>query len=72
MDDLTRVLKNAGIEAPLLESKKPKKKKKASIIGKTDDMDESLNEYSIESVWGEFKTIVRDYKKILRLRSYSI
>jgi len=46
MDDLTRILKNAGLKAPIMESKKPKKKKKASIIGKTDDLDENLAEYT--------------------------
>ena len=48
MDDLSRILKNAGLNAPLTETKKPKKKKKSSIIGKTDDLDENLAEYSIE------------------------
>jgi len=49
MDDLERILKNAGLEAPIMESKKPKKKKKASIIGKTDDLDESLAKYTPEN-----------------------
>lgn len=50
MDDLERVLKNAGINKPLMESKKPtKKKKKDSIIGKTDDLDESTEDHTVES-----------------------